>query len=240
MRSGLRCVSFGLVMACVVAFPARAQEEDAKKQAVSCTVDKRLPKEGERTVQVLMSERKPSGRRPAPFAVRVGTSARLAVADVDAALREIKPHYGAQEEQYRAWVRGEVVEERVKAVPGTLRLAGLDSKLDLTCPRSVQAGRPIEVKITSVGQANITWHIYIIYPTPSDDVGDAFTDKMLMKPDAGAYEMQAVVAGEKVEGAVSKVIRYNTYPADRNSYLGVRIENPKHVKDGQTFWVKVR
>jgi hypothetical protein len=241
MRTRLGGGFVGVVCAaCAGALCASAQEQAAPIEAVSVSLSAASAKPGQGTVDVVLSDAGPTGRRLVPLAVQIGTSTRIAIGEAELALVDIRPHYGAQEEQYRAWVRGETHVERQMVRPGVASLAKLESKLGLSCPQTVTAGEPIALAVKSIGNHDIAWHVYIVYPEPTDATGDRTLDRASFLPDTGQYEMQAILAGAAVQGSTTKTISFNTYPADRGVCLGVRVENPVHAQDGVTIWVKVQ
>jgi hypothetical protein len=235
--------TFACAAVCV-GVDARAQEDPGegtvRVEATSVSLSKKAPQKAEEPAELIQTDRGADGVRETPVAVAVGTTQRAGMSETPDVIREIKSLFAEQESEFRGWVRGTAGIKFKKLPPCTLRLGTKVSRLKLACPKEVQAGRPIVVKVDHAGNHNILWNAYLIYPVAADGYGDRPTDRTIIRPDNGRYEMQSFKAGAEVRGATGKTLRFWTYPADRRSLLGVRVENPLHAEDGHTFWVKVR
>jgi hypothetical protein len=246
MRITTRDILVPAVIVAVLAGPtARGQDDeepqgDSKSETISIGVSSTAPGRGDPIRDVIIVQPDKTGRRRVPFAVRTGTSERLAMDDAARAMEEIAPMLGAQEEQYIDWVHGTIDTDAERVKPGAVRLKALQSKLEITCPKEVDAGNPIAIRVRGTGNVNIIWHAGLIYPCDTDACGDELYNRPAFLPDNGQYEIQDIESGKAVEGADAKVASFNTYGADRGTYLGVRVENPLHPEDGLTFWVSVR
>jgi hypothetical protein len=169
--------------------------------------------------------------------VEIGTAERLGIGEAAQAIKEIRPFYGGRDDLYREWI---LTKDKRTAKPCSIKMAAATSRVSLRCPREVQGGRPITVEVDHVGNRQITWHAYIIYPCPVDGYADEATNRSLVRPDSGRYELMTFAAGAKIRGAKKKTLYFSTYPADKGKYLGVRVENPKRSEDGHTFWVRIK
>lgn len=106
---------------------------------------------------------------------------------------------------------------------GAVAVRQLQGKVNISCPRRVDAGQPIEVKVKSEGDCDVEWRVFIVYP------------------EGARYEGRGLKAGKKVMGSEkAEALSFPTYPADGGRLLGVRIDDAAFPLTGRTFWVEVR
>ncbi len=184
-----------------------------------------------RLVSVILGETKRGGRKLI-IALPVKGGARQAAEAAEAGTDEAKSTYVMEEERVQEWARRELVETSRLSQVGMIELSELSSRIELTCPRQVNAGEVVVLRVKSVGNFDDVWKASLVYPT---------SDDRLIFPDGGRYETQSLSVGDKVGGKERVVTaRFTTYPADRDRTLGVRIERSARAEDGVTLWVKVR
>jgi len=238
IRSACRRAVASLAVAVLWGLPAVAAEGDAVKKdelpadAAKAKVEgfvlkPHRPEKEEQTkdvtpVSVILGDTK-GGRRKTVIAPSVGAAARGVREATIAGRRQVETTFELREQRYSGWAESELISEPDALPTGTIVLTELETSLELACPREVTAGEPIVLHVKSVGNLDIDWDISLMYR------------------DGGAYEKTSLSAGDKVGGQkrVQKV-SFTTWPADRGTLLGVRVQRPERSEDSAIFWVTVR
>ncbi len=177
--------------------------------------------------------------RPLHIGKSIAESLKAAGREADVVKAEIMSAAGSEDILYAEWLRG-VSGIQMRTTPlATLRVTQLESKLELACEKTVVAGEPIKLYVKSVGGADLTWRVFLVYPDSTASKWD------LERAYTGAirYHAQDISAGKKILGGVKGKIRtitFDTYPADRGKLLGILVVKPDYAEFQHTFWVKVQ
>jgi hypothetical protein len=202
--------------------PGGADKETLEDEVV----EPRRPRaEEDREVSVVRPKRDDEGRRIPPLVHSIESRARYARGEAIFASEEVEPYFETEEQRYRAWTRYDIRTPLPPTQTGTIELSGVESTLELVCPRRIAAGETISMSVTSTGRADAEWDAFLVYP------------------DGSIFERQRFSAGKKpADRRRVRAFSFPTFRADCETpteLLGVRVESVRDSGFGKTFWIEV-
>jgi hypothetical protein len=237
MSSGRRCLAAAALVASLALLAQRAPAQDegleeavpegAEKETLEDEViePRRPGAEEDCEVSVVRPKRDEEGRRVPPLVHSIESRARYARGEAIRASEKVEPYFESEEERYRAWTRYDIRTSLPPPQTGTLGLSGVESTLELVCPRRIAAGETIALSVASTGRADTEWDAFLVYP------------------DGSIFERQRFSAGKKcADRRRVRTFSFPTFRADCETpteILGVRVESVRDSEFGKTFWVEI-